>query len=1498
MPGDAPPALTVTLPGETRVRQKLEAAHDYIKAGTWDDAVRVLQDLVELKEDQFLARDRALTLAKPASEAGSVRGEALRLLAGLPPRGRDAYNSAFGPKARALLKEATERDDVQLLTQVVERYAATEAGAEATERLGTYHLDRGQRDLAGRCFSLLLSRTDPERLPPLTLYKAAAACRLAGDSTHEERAWKVLVRRAPEGLTIDGRQVNLDRLRDGLARLADSSGRADWRVFRGDASRGGRGDGDVPLLEPVWTAETVFTKQGTAWVDQAVKSQALAGRLLLPGFYPIAVPGRIIHRTHSGLRALDPTTGAEVWHYPAVGSPLSLDGISRHSGQAVTVRSWIQGSYGDASHFPLENSALGCLSTDGARVYAVEDLAVPPPGEVMMQLQGGVVPPGSREWIDSLQANRVRALDLDTGALRWEIGGRGDLAKSFFLGAPLPIAGKLYALVERESEVRLLCLDPPSGAVLWSQRLGVTPTRLALDPGRRLRGVQMTYAGGLLLCPTDAGALFAIDPLTRSLAWVHVYPSKKQPPETTGVFFDPAAFHAAWRESAPAVAGDRVIFTPGDSEQVHCVGLRDGKPLWQAERKGSTYFAGAFRHKALLVGAAGARALSVKDGSEAWARNVGVPSGQGAAGGDVYYLPLRAASETGGPGVVAINVADGKVLALAQSRRGDVPGNLIFFRGQVVSQTATTLAVYPQLKARLQRVEELLAKDPRDPRGLMERGTLRLDQGDVPRALADLRDALAASPAGEVKQEAHGRLHEALKQAVQRDFAAGEKYLAEFEASYRVPVPDGATADQRGLLELEQKRREANYLLVLARGREGQGQAADALSAYARLFARADHVIGIWNGPEVGWMAIGKPTAPLDARLSTLTRPSLWVQGRVAALVTGAAGAQKEAVEKEVARQWREMPAGAGVDELGRFVALFGTVGSAGMEARLAYAERLGADWARGRFLEAELHLLALQRQREAPQVAARALELLARLLTDKGQPDDALYYYRQLADEFGTTAVRDGKTGADFLKGLALDRRFLPLLDDPWAGAKFKTSEVHGLFLPPGNMMAMEPEGEAPPCLRRLRLAFDLAGSKLKLYDRNTGAELWSHSVSVGNLRLILRTAAPQAWVPYRADGHVAVVSLGQMVYGIDLLERRLLWSKNLGDAATPPVQGIQNMDERGRLTVAYQDQVVQQLGLMAPIRAAAVGVVARGQLTGLDPLHGDLLWQVRLDGPRADLYSDDSYVYLQEAPAGQGFAVRRAVGLREGAARSLPNPAPMIAAPVGRLLPRATAGTGGRGDKLALHDPLTGKEVWTHPLAKDTSVASSEVPHLTATIERNGKVHVFDLRRRQEVFQGQVDPDHLRGVHEVRLFQDRSHLYLMLNREVRGRDGLAGPATPNALGGMRCLPAHGRLYAFRRGGSLHWQNEVKGQYLILDRMDELPLLLFSAVVQRTGAQARGPEIAVASIDKATGKTMWPEAKDYAPANSPVYRIQFNPAAGTIDLVAVHWKMRHTVTE
>jgi len=122
------------------------------------------------------------------------------------------------------------------------------------------------------------------------------------------------------------------------------------------------------------------------------------------------------------------------------------------------------------------------------------------------------------------------------------------------------------------------------------------------------------------------------------------------------------------------------------------------------------------------------------------------------------------------------------------------------------------------------------------------------------------------------------------------------------------------------------------------------------------------------------------------------------------------------------------------------------------------------------------------------------------------------------------------------------------------------------------------------------------------------------------------------------------------------------------------------------------------------------------------------------------------------------------------------------------------------------------------------------------------------------------------------------------------------------NAIGGIRSLPANGSLYAFHRtSGALHWASEVKTQQLLLEQIEDSPVLLFSALLQRTpagpAAPAPGPVFTVTSIDKQTGKVLW-LPKDYASITSPVHRVEINPATGTIDMISKHWKMRHVLVE
>src|SRR5207245_8827514 len=198
----------------------------------------------------------------------------------------------------------------------------------------------------------------------------------------------------------------------------------------------------------------------------------------------------------------------------------------------------------------FENSTIGALSHDNQRVYFVDDLSIPPHPSMMNQQNFGNAV-SFNAFNDEVQFSRLTAVDLETGKLRWTLGGRGtsqaltppvpprrivngapvpaappppepddkrdtltsaaDLTDTFFLGPPLPLSGKLYQLAEKNTELKLICLDPNKldaqnlPEIVWAQSLGTSNRRLPQDSLRRVQAAHLAYGDGILVCPTQPG---------------------------------------------------------------------------------------------------------------------------------------------------------------------------------------------------------------------------------------------------------------------------------------------------------------------------------------------------------------------------------------------------------------------------------------------------------------------------------------------------------------------------------------------------------------------------------------------------------------------------------------------------------------------------------------------------------------------------------------------------------------------------------------------------------------------------------------------------------------------------------------------------------------------------------------------------------------------------------------------------------------------------------
>ena len=531
----------------------------------------------------------------------------------------------------------------------------------------------------------------------------------------------------------------------------------------------------------------------------------------------------------------------------------------------MTIGTWFKDDYRSGNAGPMgvifENSVLGCISHDGRRVYFVDDLGLPPHANRFMNAMNFGAQANFGPFNNQVGNSCLQSTDLVTGKLSWDnLGGKGpapansppsaatELLDSFIFGAPLPLGGKLYLLIEKkDGEIRLVCLDPeklvPSPIppnknipeLVWVQSLGTASSKLPNDTTRRLQAANLAYGDGILVCPTNVGAVVGVDLLTHSLVWAYSY--RKAPTGNSedalmnrrmaviNGRYTTAPQAERWRPSAPIVAKDRVILAAADGTHLDCLNLRDGRRLWAVPRdENDLYLAGVFDGRAIVIGRNTAKAIDVATGKVAWTQNkTGMPSGQGVAGDGVYYLPLANSLDTSsserGPQICALDIKTGKIVGHSPARE-ESPGNLVFAGNDLISQTATAVAVFPLLKIKQEEISRALAKNPNDPDGLTERGEMHIYDGKIPEAVADLRTVLANKPSNEVRKKARGKLFEGLTRWLQSDFNTAEKYLGEFEELCKADDIDAVAREH------EEIRRRATYLeLVRARPRAARPSA-------------------------------------------------------------------------------------------------------------------------------------------------------------------------------------------------------------------------------------------------------------------------------------------------------------------------------------------------------------------------------------------------------------------------------------------------------------------------------------------------------------------------------------------------------------------------------------------------------------------------------------------------------------------------------------------------
>jgi outer membrane protein assembly factor BamB len=466
---------------------------------------------------------------------------------------------------------------------------------------------------------------------------------------------------------------------------------AAWTMFHHDPARQVRDSGGPDLFtKPVWR-QAVSDRLELALALQAQRDEFFrVSEVAIPSLTPLAVDDIVVMRTPQRLAAVDLKTGKRLWQIDqpalafAAATPDGAEDSPSSYWAMLKQRSWLDLSYGS-------------ISSDGRAVFVLDSSGAP---STKMQEETPAFQQRVALRTDSVRPyNVLSAYELRSrqGQRLWSVGGVGDakapLDQLVFLGPPLPLDGQLYAIAEIVDAIHLVAFSPQTGELLWSQQLALIPPDRRDGTMRRISGISPSCAAGILICPTGVGAVVAVDLGTRDLLWAYEYPAAR----AAGPMIDATG---TWVDSCAVISGRRVLITPSESLQMHCLDLLDGSHRWSLDRGNVAFLACVDRGVALVVGDRQLTAIELNTGSVAagWPLPLpegSLPSGRGYQADGQYYLPLNVSGEGE---VATIQLDPPAILHRSQWPGGAIPGNLICHRGQILSQNVDWLESFHQAK--------------------------------------------------------------------------------------------------------------------------------------------------------------------------------------------------------------------------------------------------------------------------------------------------------------------------------------------------------------------------------------------------------------------------------------------------------------------------------------------------------------------------------------------------------------------------------------------------------------------------------------------------------------------------------------------------------------------------------------------------------------------------------------------------------------------------------
>lgn len=1443
----------------------LRQARDFIKQEKYADALLILQKLIDSDNDAFFFED-----AGRRNRFLSLKTESMRLIETLPKKGREVYELKFGLKAQASLKEALERGDSAGVETVARRFFHTRAGYRATYILAIRQFDEGVPLSAALHFERLRKlkdRKDRDPFEPMLSLQAAVCWARAGLPDAAVAALMEL-KASVQGRTIKvgGRDVVLfNKRQNALTWLADTLGterafadvgKEQWVMFRGNPTHTAYSSPASAVFDAKWNVDTVRdTDSDFSALDKVADTLAsLAetrrneGLLMQPAGHPLLVGGLAVFRTLQNVWAVNVRTGGVVWK-----SDVKDHSFRRLVGLESVPYAITRSSSSQIKRSPIEmfldqrlwrDLNSGTLSSDGQLIFSIDNVGFYDRSIRYIRIGG------RSQLLTSMTAeNTLTAFNAKTGQRLFQLGGKASekrlLAGHFFLGAPLSLGNRLFGLADYRGAIRLYALSvrkhrwrdgslAAKPSLLWVQTL-VTPNEgVTRCPLRRMAGLSPSYAGGILLCPTTSGAVVAVDPARRLLLWGYRYPTNtgddrhghvRSPNQMPT---NPHDAESRWLDAAITVAGSRLILTPRDSNELHCVDV-NGEVVWKQPRGQRLYVAAIHGDHLILVGKSQIEAVNISDGSPAWKAPtpLPLPSGRGFQTADYYQVPLATGE------IATIDLKTGRILARAKTRSGLVPGNLVSADGLIVSQSVGGVFGFKPTDVLQAQIAAKLKANPADAAALATRGEMRLRGGDEKGGLADLRAAVAAGGPDRARFLIASNLLEGLR----LDFAGYRKHRRELE---------------RILSDDKQQQR---YRRLLAAGLHEIGDYRDAFRQYLKL---AGPFAGRWTNHRSG---------------SVTVRGDRWLQSRVLDAFRKAGKADRDQMMADVREQLQQAVRYGGPEGLRRFLRAFGDFPDADAARRMLAGKLSSTDDA----LELEFVLLKLKSSHNLT-LAAFATARLARLYTWHRQGAAAAEYVAELEGRFRKTDCGGGKTGGQI--AAELTKEWPPLTAalparSPWPQKRFHVKATHG----------------KPPTAYAHTYYAEFVGDRGFFRNWTFGLNSGMRAIQARDSRGVARWSLPfiggsSSYYYYstkvRAYGHLLVITMANQFFVVDALREKpkILWQRSL----LPKAFGL-NVNQisgrwlqvGGRRQWLATDRQGNPVGMVGYAGNQAIVYQAGRTLVAADPLTGDVLWQRSSIERGSRLFGDEKHLFV----VGPNSTIASVLSAGDG--RKLGTRA--VAAKESSKLTRGQLELRWwlAGDKhvLAWVDALAQKTIWQKQYSALASLETVGGDEAAVVEPKRGRFHVVSLADGKSRVDAPIQSDEAIDYFLVRRSPAR---YVLITHSTTSKN--AKILSVNGLNYPDPL-ANGHVYGFdRRTGKKTWTSYVGNQSIDMDQPDTLPVLVFAARryedVRQGKTTHRVNKLAITILDSRNGRTLL----NYSGIeNTTPYRLAVDPLEKRIDV-------------